>query len=208
MSIKFFKIFRAGTHTSMAGQTLSFSEQDVADIATFYPMVKKFAPLVLGHPVDDCPAYGMVTALRYKDGALFAEAEVNDELVDLVQKGRYGNVSASFFARGDSRNPVPGMWTLKHVGFLGAAAPAVKGLGELNFAESVSSGHYIGPGVGASFVGLRNRGSEVSFAEARGQRQSDYQRSREALHQAALRTVAAHPEFSYREAVRMFEPNF
>jgi hypothetical protein len=44
-------------------------------------------------------------------------------------------VSASFFSPGQEGNPEPSAYYLKHVGFLGAMAPAVKGLAPLNFSE-------------------------------------------------------------------------
>lgn len=207
MATKFFKIFKVGTFTAMAGQTLSFSDQDIRDMATYYRLGRKFAPLVLGHPASNGPSLGTVLDLHDKGGALFAEADVSDELVNLVRAGSYTKVSASFFAKLSPNNPMPGAWSLRHVGFLGACAPAVKGLGALGFSESVGGENYNASAVDASFVDLRGRGCEVSFSEYQGP-MTDYQRGREQLHRAALRTVAANPEFSYIEAVRMFERNF
>lgn len=202
MATKFFKIFRAGTHRAMAGQTIAFSEKDVSDIAKYYPLGGKKAPLVLGHPGNDGPALGLVLSLHEKQGALFASADSSDELTSLVRAKQCAGVSCAFFTKNDPLNPVPGMWSLKHVGFMvGGMQPAIKDLGALEFSENV--GAYLD----ASFVDLSGMGSEVSFAENQ-QGLTPYQRSREALHHAALRTVAAHPEYSYTEAVRMFERRF
>ena len=199
MATKFFKIFRAGTHRAMAGQTITFSDKEVSDIATYYPLGVKKAPLVLGHPGSNGPALGVVLSLHEKHGALFASADSSDELTNLVRAKQCTGVSCAFVSKGDPLNPVPGMWSLKHVGFMvGGMQPAIKDLGALEFSE------HVGAYMDASFVDLSGMTSEVSFAEAQ-QGGTPYQRNREALHYAALRTVAAHPEYSYFEAVSMFE---
>jgi hypothetical protein len=60
---------------------------------------------------------------------LFAEVrEVSDELRALVQAGRFKKLSASFWPPEHPENPAPGVWSLRHIGFLGAAVPAVLGL--------------------------------------------------------------------------------
>ena len=200
MATKFFKIFRAGTHRAMSGQVLTYSQQDIAEIAKYYPLGGKTAPLVLGHPENDTPALGAVLRLHEKGGALFAEADASDELTGLVRAKKCAGVSIALYPKSDPRNPVPGLWSLKHVGFMvGGMQPAVKDLGIPQFAESM--------GLDVAFVDITGMSSEVSFAEAQ-QGITAYQRSREALHHAALRTVAAHPEFSYYEAACMFERRF
>ena len=163
-------------------------------------LAAKPPPLVLGHPESDTPALGAVLRLHEKGGALFAEADASDELTSLVRAKKCAGVSIALYPKSDPRNPVPGLWSLKHVGFMvGGMQPAVKDLGVPQFAESM--------GLDAAFVDITGAGAEVSFAEAQ-QGPAAYQRGREALHRAALRTVAVHPEFSYYEAVRMFERRF
>lgn len=202
MATKFFKIFRAGTHRTMAGQAIAFSEKEVSDIAKYYPLGGKKAPLVLGHPGNDGPALGMVLSLHEKRGALFASADSSDELTNLVRAKQCTGVSCKFFTKDDPLNPVPGMWSLRHVGFMvGGMQPSIKDLGALEFSE------HVGAYLDSSFVDLSGMASEVSFAEAQ-QGITPYRRGREALHHAALHTVAAHPEFSYIEAVSMFERRF
>lgn len=55
------------------------------------------------------------------------------EFADVVKEGRYKRVSISLFLPKSSSNPKPGKFYLKHVGFLGAAAPAVPGLKPVKF---------------------------------------------------------------------------
>jgi hypothetical protein len=131
---KLFQIFKAGTHTSMGGTPLVFSQQDLEHIAVGYSKKRLRAPLVLGHPADNLPEYGAVDAMFVKGDALYAQATVSDALHDAVRKKYYNDVSASFLTPGSPHNPTPGTYYLRHVGFLGAMPPAVKGMAPLNFA--------------------------------------------------------------------------
>ncbi len=123
------EIMKPGSFTSASGEEASFSPDLLKEIAEAYdPEVSK-APLVLGHPETDSPAHGWVEKLSYENEVLSAHAsEVDSELQDYVNAGKYKKVSASFFKPEHPANPKPGTWYLKHVGFLGAAAPAVPGL--------------------------------------------------------------------------------
>jgi hypothetical protein len=132
-----FEIFRAGTHTATSGRSLAFSEADVAAIAAAYDPAVHEAPIVVGHPRDDAPAYGWVAGLQASAGALSARPQQLDAaFAELVAEGRFKKVSASFYAPDSPTNPKPGGWYLRHVGFLGAQPPAVKGLKAVAFAEN------------------------------------------------------------------------
>lgn len=133
---RLFQIFKTGAHTSMGGERLAFSKNDLALMAACYSPGRKKAPLVLGHPADDQPVFGEVTGLFARDDALYAQAAVSGNLVDLVRTGRYKHVSASFLTPSHPRNPTPGAYYLRHVGFLGAQPPAIKGMSPLAFSDS------------------------------------------------------------------------
>ncbi|MCA0405598.1 MAG: hypothetical protein LCH39_05550 [Proteobacteria bacterium] len=62
--------------------------------------------------------------------------DIDPEFADQVRQKRYAKVSASFYMPDAGNNPTPGSYALKHVGFLGAAAPAVKGLKQAQFATA------------------------------------------------------------------------
>lgn len=129
-------IFRAGRHTAMSGQSFEFSEAEVAAIAASYDPAVHEAPIVVGHPKTDAPAYGWVRALDAEGAELFAEPDqVEPEFAEMVRAGRFKRISASFYGPKSPANPVPGSYYLKHVGFLGAQPPAVKGLKAAEFAE-------------------------------------------------------------------------
>lgn len=119
----------------MSGATLKFSEAVLKAAAQAYDPARHEAPLVVGHPRHDLPAYGWVQSLQYSDGAdghepgLYAlPAQVNPDFADMVAAGAFKKISASFYSPDAPNNPAPGQYYLRHVGFLGAQAPAVKGL--------------------------------------------------------------------------------
>lgn len=130
------QIFRTGTHKSLKGDVLDFSEGTVSAVAVNYNPDLHEAPLVIGHPTTDAPAFGWVKGLEFADGVLSAEPhQINADFAELVKNGAYKKISASFYPPQAANNPVPGQYYLRHVGFLGAAAPAVKGLRPAEFAD-------------------------------------------------------------------------
>jgi len=131
------QIFKPGKHVAMNGEALSFLEADLQATAAAYDPAKHEAPLVVGHPKHDDPAYGWVGELAFADGALDVEpVQVNPDFAELVAAGAFKKISASFYSPDSPSNPVPGVYYLRHVGFLGAQPPAVKGLRNPSFADA------------------------------------------------------------------------
>lgn len=129
------RIFRPGTFTSVEGTQVSFGAGELQAIADAYDAAADPAPLVIGHPRIEDPAYGWVDRLAVEDGALVAyPGDVEPSFAELVRQGRYRKVSAQLYPPDHPANPKPGGWSLKHVGFLGAHAPGVKGLGTVSLA--------------------------------------------------------------------------
>jgi hypothetical protein len=90
------------------------------DVGTHEP------PVVVGHPRHDAPAFGWVEGLKKEGDLLMAKfRDVVPEFTEAVKKGLYKKRSAAFYPDG----------RLRHVGFLGATPPAVKGLADVAFAE-------------------------------------------------------------------------
>ncbi len=126
--MKPFEIFRTGTHTSLNGQTKEFSETDLDTIASSYDPQQHEAPIVIGHPETNAPAYGWIDKLKRVGDRLIAfPKQVSNEFAELVKTGAFKKRSISI---------TPDL-QLNHVGFLGAAAPAVKGLKDVEFSENV-----------------------------------------------------------------------
>lgn len=129
-------IFRAGTHIASDGKPYTFSESDVRDIADSYEPALHEAPLVVGHPKTDDPAYGWALSLSEKDGELAAEPhQVEPQFAEMVNAGRFKKISSSIYLPNMPGNPKPGRFYLRHVGFLGAQPPAVKGMPSASFAD-------------------------------------------------------------------------
>jgi len=131
-----FSIFRAGTHTANSGQTIAFSQADLEATVNAYDPARHEAPLVVGHPKADAPAYGWVKSLAFSDGEVSAEPhQVDAAFQEMVRDGRFKKISASFYLPDAPQNPVKGVYYLRHVGFLGAQPPAVKGLKDASFTD-------------------------------------------------------------------------
>lgn len=123
----------------MAGQTITFGADELSAAAAGYDPAKWKAPIVVGHPIIDAPAYGWVAGVRDEAGELYADVDqVEAQFAELVREGRFKKVSASWFTPSHPRNPTPGNYYLKHIGFLGAAAPAVSGLKPVEFVDDDS----------------------------------------------------------------------
>ncbi|NMX60204.1 peptidase [Pseudomonas sp. WS 5079] len=129
-------IFRSGTHITMGGDSLNFSESDLAATVKAYDPALHEAPLVFGHPKHDSPAGGWVKSLSFADHGLVAETQqVDANFAEQIAKGSYKKISASFYHPDAANNPVPGVYYLRHVGFLGGQPPSVKGLRPIELAE-------------------------------------------------------------------------
>lgn len=133
---KLIQIFKAGRRTATNGKTVNFSEADIAGMARAYRPGVHEAPVVIGHPKSDDPALGWTKALHARGGDLFASVDQLDlSFAEGVRAGKWKKVSASFYEPDSKNNPCPGTYYLRHIGFLGAQPPAVKGLEAVNFAE-------------------------------------------------------------------------
>lgn len=135
--MKPFEIFRAGRHAPSSGAAISFSDADLQAAVAGYDPAKHEAPIVVGHPRDNLPAYGWVRGLSFSDGAIVADPQqIDPAFAEMVAAGRFKKRSASFYKPDAPNNPTPGSYYLRHVGFLGAQPPAVKGLRDVNFTDA------------------------------------------------------------------------
>ncbi len=131
------EIFREGTHVDDAGVARAFSAGDIDAIAAAYEPALHDAPLTIGHPAADEPRYGHVSALRAVDNAagrrtlVMTAADVQPAFAEAVLDRRFPKRSTAFYSPAHPQNPKPGSWYVRHVGFLGAQPPAVRGLADL-----------------------------------------------------------------------------
>lgn len=128
------EVFRVGTHTTASGECISYSAADLDAIAESYDSANAPAPIVVGHPTTNAPAYGWLKSFRRVGDKLIAVPDKVDAAFSaLVKDGKFKKVSMAFFRPDEASNPKPGVWYPRHVGFLGAAAPAVPGLKPVSF---------------------------------------------------------------------------
>lgn len=139
MNLDQVEIFRPGRHVAMSGAVIDFSAADVAAIAASYDPAVHEAPHVIGHPKTDGPAYGWVQSLGVNEAGrlcITSSRQVEPAFAELVGAGRYKKRSASFYPPDHPSNPKPGSYYLKHVGWLGATPPSIKGLADFTAPEA------------------------------------------------------------------------
>ena len=118
-------VARTGTWTDMHGREVSL------DAARFDALVTAYAagdpaPVVVGHPSTDAPAYGWVDRLRRVGDRLQARLrDIAPAFREAVEAGSYRGRSIALL--GDR---------LRHVGFLGGRPPAIPGLTPTQFADT------------------------------------------------------------------------
>lgn len=169
-------VFRAGTHTATDGKAYEFSEADIADLVDSYDPKLSRAALVVGHPKIDDPAFGWAAEFSRDGGEVFATPEaVDPQFAEMVNAQRFSNISLSVYLPESPGNPKPGHFYPRHIGFLGAQPPAVKGLQRPQFSEGdgavafsmpmprrlSSLGYYLK----RLFQGLRDKSIETDGAE-------------------------------------------
>lgn len=120
------EVFRAGDY----GDKGSYTPADLDNIVAKYNPDFHEAPAVIGHPDTNAPAYGWVAGLKHDgNGTLLAKLkEVNPQFEEMVKSGAFKKRSASFYRKPDGLE-------LRHIGFLGAQPPDVKGLAAIKFEE-------------------------------------------------------------------------
>ena len=120
------EIFKTGTHTARNGKTRTFGEADLDRMAETYNPANHEAPAVIGHPKENAPAWGWVDRVKRRGEKLLATfRQVQPEFENMVASGMFKKRSISVYPDG----------SLRHVGFLGAMPPAVKGLADIQFAD-------------------------------------------------------------------------
>ena len=118
-------IFKGGEQRDNQGR-LHDGDALIDKAISMFGLNQHEAPIVIGHPKNNDPAFGWVKDLKKIGNVLYAKfKDVVPEFENLVKRGLFKKRSASFYPDG----------SIRHVGFLGAIPPAVKGLADLKFAE-------------------------------------------------------------------------
>lgn len=116
---KWFDLFKTGTHKDTTGVEHKITGAELQAIEKKFSELNDDSPLVVGHPETNSPAYGWLKKVKVFGDKLMGMAEdVIPEFAEAVNKRMFKKISLSL--RPD--------FSIRHVGFLGAAPPAVKGL--------------------------------------------------------------------------------
>jgi hypothetical protein len=129
------QIFAAGTHTDSKGQTKEWTTSDLDEMVANHN-AQDLAPMVIGHPKHDSPAWGWIGALKREGEALFAKFDkVHSKFIEWGEAGHIHNRSVKILK-------TPKGFRVGHIGFLGAMAPAVEGMEALEFAADAEGDTY------------------------------------------------------------------
>jgi len=121
------EIFKAGDYTKQGKRKIT--PEELLTVVRNYDSSQHEAPICVGHPADDAPAFGWIEKIALRGDTLLAkEKQVNPGFADARRAGAYKKRSAAFYQDANG-NPVG----LRHVGYLGAQPPAVKGLRDVAF---------------------------------------------------------------------------
>ena len=124
-------LFRTGKHTSLEGKTVNVDTELLDQIISAthsFAYQNDEIPIVIGHPVIDSPKWGSIKKQDIKregEELLGKPSNLVDQFCEWVDKKLYDTISIAL--RKD--------FSIKHIGFLGAHAPAVTGLTPVHFAE-------------------------------------------------------------------------
>jgi hypothetical protein len=148
---QFVETLAVGTYTDMNGNRVEVTPDYLKKLATNYNPALHEAPAVIGHPETDAPAYGWVRAVRVNGDKLEVQfADTDPEFEEMVRKGLFKKRSLKIY-NDPKKFSVAAVPYIGHVGFLGAAPPAVKGLKNIHFNEA--------PGVEIEVAG------DITFSE-------------------------------------------
>jgi hypothetical protein len=123
------EVFRSGTHTDSSGNRQEWTDAHLDQIVANFD-ANDSAPVVIGHPKTDSPAWGWVESLKRDGSGLFVKFhKLTPKFIEWAKGGHVRNRSVKILS-------TPKGYKLGHVGFLGAAPPAIEGLAPLQFDAS------------------------------------------------------------------------
>jgi hypothetical protein len=128
IQIKKMEIFKKGRHVSSDGEPFDAADSVLDSIVSNFNADEYKPPVVVGHPKMDDPRYGDTLKVYREGNSIFADVGLIPEFYELVKKGMYPDRSVRLAKTSNG-------WKLKHIGFLGAEPPAVKGLAPIQFSD-------------------------------------------------------------------------
>ena len=96
--MKSLHLLRPGTFTDISGKRVKLAAEHIADIANNYDPKLHEAPLVIGHPKTDDPAYGWIGSVISDESGLHgAPIQVDPHFAELVRDGKYKKLSVALY---------------------------------------------------------------------------------------------------------------
>ncbi len=125
--MKWCHIFNTGRHTDWLGREKDWTLEDLEKIKFNFESKKLNSPITIGHIKTFSPAYGWVDELKIEGDKLYASfKDLVPEFVEACKKGLFKERSISLDKD----------LNLRHIAFLGAQAPAIKGLEQFQFQQT------------------------------------------------------------------------
>lgn len=156
------EVFRAGDY----GAKGKWSEAQLDGIAAQYDAALHEAPVTIDH-AQTGPALGWVSGIRRQGDRLVAKLRgLNDVFLDLLKNGAFKKRSVELY----TELPETGKPYLKAVSFLGAGAPAVKGLQDVLFGDPAQATEFraeLGEAFSIDFAHGENLDSDHEEVETR-----------------------------------------
>jgi len=123
------EVFRSGEHVSSNGVKRTWTNEDLDQMVANHSAATA-APIVVGHPKHDDPAYGWIDELTREGDSLQAKfRDVNPAFASGVEDGAYRKRSVRIYKTADNT------MAIEHVGFLGAQRPAIA-LDAMNYSSA------------------------------------------------------------------------
>jgi len=122
------ELFRSGNQTDSSGHSREWTEKDLDTMVKKFEELKTDVPATIGHPESDtAPAFAWFKKFYRKGDTLVGEmSDWTKEFGEMLKNKMFKHRSIAL--RPDL--------SLRHVAFLGAAMPAVKGLADFAFKEN------------------------------------------------------------------------
>lgn len=118
------KVFTTGWHTDSSGNKRLWTKADLDRIVSTFKPTFHEPPIVIGHPSDNAPAFGWVAGIKREGEDLYLKyRDVATEFKEWVAKKLFKKKSIAVYPDG----------SLRHIGYLGAMPPAIKGLPDFAF---------------------------------------------------------------------------
>lgn len=125
------EVFRSGTHIAGNGVERAWTNDELDQMVANHNAATA-APIVIGHPQVNDPAYGWVDQLKRAGNSLLAKfRDVHAEFAKAAEGGAYRKRSVRIYKTPENT------FAIEHVGFLGAKRPAIA-LDALNYSARAS----------------------------------------------------------------------